>query len=605
MPATAPRGKGHARTNTVEIQESARLELVIPQASDLDISQAISKTLEDSSKPAATYAGGIPAVATIAQRDSLFYDETLPVFVVLQILIPLEESLYESYLSRLAVSLEVAAVDGQKRQTDYGGKGHEQLHLLFQTVVDEKETQRILLGDDSQRLAIWKLEVPLGHPRARLNNPRVIFTASTTIRPTELQKSVIEDEYITSRQPVGLNLLESFSDDPYLSSIAPRLSASRVSRVIPVTQAPQQALRPFGYASKRSFNIYPAINIRLRYSRIFSGTKQTIIASLDLEVTPFGDCDVTIESVDIALSGGRADALEDISSSTLPIECRPRDDITFLYTLTQTDLLPTSSDPIPIPSNSPVRPISVSLRATAHLSSVCHPKIFTNWTTTVDFSPPPVTPSFPPTPGIQRTHRPPSLGSIIHGATVSSSTGIRPVYQPAQPSPNIAFTPPILSSPSFASFQNQESALGLTITFAGPSRVYVGEVFLWTVFVVNRSQRARKLALIVPPKRRKVGEGKVLPPRPAGDDATESVLDENVVYQTHRAQYLEPAELVPLVNDVRVGPLLPSACHTAELRFIALATGVLNVEGVRVVDLVTNETTDCRDLPSIVSVGKR
>lgn len=52
-------------------------------------------------------------------------------------------------------------------------------------------------------------------------------------------------------------------------------------------------------------------------------------------------------------------------------------------------------------------------------------------------------------------------------------------------------------------------------------------------------------------------------------------------------------------------PLLPSACHTAELRFIALATGVLNVEGVRVVDLVTNETTDCRDLPSIVSMGKR
>lgn len=473
-------------------------------------------------------------------------------FVVLQILIPLEESVYESYLARLAVSLEVAAVDGQKRQTEYG-KSQEQLHLLFQTVVDERETQRILLNDDSQRLAIWKLEVPLGHPRARLNNPRVIFTASTTIRPAEFQKPVVEDEYITSRLPVGLNLLESYSEDPYLSSVAPRLSASRVSRVIPVTQAPQQTLRPFGYASKRSFNIYPAINIRLRYSRLFSGTKQTIIASLDLEVTPFGDCDVTIESVDIALSGGRADALEDASSSRLPIECRPRDDITFLYTLIQTDILSTGSIPTPIPSNSPVRPISVSLKATAHLSDVCHPKIFTNWTTTVDFSLPTATPSFPPTPGMQRAHRPASLGSIIHGATVSASTGIRPAYQPAQPSPNIAFTPPVLSSPSFTNSQNPESVLGLTITFSGPSRVYVGEVFLWTVFVVNRSQRTRKLALIVPPKRRKVGEGKVLPPRPVGDDATEAVLEEGVMYQTHRAQYLEPAELVPLVNDVRVG----------------------------------------------------
>ena len=84
--------------------------------------------------------------------------------------------------------------------------------------------------------------------------------------------------------------------------------------------------------------------------------------------------------------------------------------------------------------------------------------------------------------------------------------------------------------------------------------MYVGEVFVWTVFVVNRSQRTRKLALIVPPKRRKAGEGKSLPPRPAGgEDVTEAVLDEAVVYQTHRAQYLEPAELVPLVNDVRVG----------------------------------------------------
>lgn len=72
----APRGKTHARTNTVEVQESARLELVIPQASDLDISEAIAKALGDDRKPAA---GGIPAVAAIAQRDSLFYGSRSPI----------------------------------------------------------------------------------------------------------------------------------------------------------------------------------------------------------------------------------------------------------------------------------------------------------------------------------------------------------------------------------------------------------------------------------------------------------------------------------------------------------------------------------------------
>lgn len=50
---------------------------------------------------------------------------------------------------------------------------------------------------------------------------------------------------------------------------------------------------------------------------------------------------------------------------------------------------------------------------------------------------------------------------------------------------------------------------------------------------------------------------------------------------------------------------MPSACHTTELSFVPLTTGLLTLEGVRVVDLNTNETTECKDLPSIVSVGKR
>ena len=52
-------------------------------------------------------------------------------------------------------------------------------------------------------------------------------------------------------------------------------------------------------------------------------------------------------------------------------------------------------------------------------------------------------------------------------------------------------------------------------------------------------------------------------------------------------------------------PLMPSACHTTELRFVPLTTGLLTLDGVRVIDMNTNETTECKDLPSIVSVGKR
>jgi len=49
--------------------------------------------------------------------------------------------------------------------------------------------------------------------------------------------------------------------------------------------------------------------------------------------------------------------------------------------------------------------------------------------------------------------------------------------------------------------------------------------------------------------------------------------------------------------------LSPGSCYTADLKFLALAAGVLSVESIRVVDLVTNETVDIRDLPSIVAVA--
>ena len=473
-------------------------------------------------------------------------------FIVLQILVPLSDELYAHYLARLAVSLEVTAVDGQRPAAAHAPRGQaDSVHMLFQTVVDEAATPRIAVGAAGARLAVWRVEVPLGHPRARLNNPRVLLTCAATLRPAELQKPLFEDDYMTARQPMGVNLLEPFAEDPFMAQASPRLSANRVSRVIPMTQAAQQAIRPIGYAAKRAFSIFPAINIRLRYSRIQSGNRQIVIASLDLEVTPYSECSVRINSVDIAVAGGSAVLIGDSPSTALPVTCRPRDDITFLYTLAQVDTNGETPASQSAPTNSQVRNISVSLEATAMVSDTCLPKIYTFWTTTVDFAPPPppATPHFPAHGGINRANRPPSLGAIVHGATIQASGGIRPGYGGgAALSPNVAFTPQI----GFPSAPASSEVMGLTVTFTGPSRVYVGEAFTWTVFVVNRSNRTRKLALIIPPKKKRAGEGKSLPAPPEGDPP-EPVIDETMVWQSHKARYLEPAELVPLVNDIRIG----------------------------------------------------
>lgn len=485
---------------------------------------------------------------------SNYVDEKLPVFVVLEILVQLDDTLFEHYLKRLAVSLEVTAIDARKAQHGHGGRVQETTHLLYQTTINEESNPRIQLEGKHRRLAVWKLDVPLGHPKSPLSNPRVVLTCSATLRPADAQKPQLEDEYIVSRQVPGINLLEPFAGDTDLGHIAPRLSASRVSRVIPVTHAPQQSLRPLGYAAKRGFGIFPAINIRLRYNRVQSGTKTTVVACLDLEVTTYGEYTVTIYNVAVSVAGGMATPLSPPPSETSPMICCPRDDTTILFALAPSDS--TSSSTTNMASTSTVRQLSVTLQATAHLSPHCNPEISTHWTTTVDFAPPP-NPRFPTHGGIQRAHRPPSLGSIVHGATVSSSSGIRPpTLHPPPISPGVVFTPPMnqgeWSGPGGSSSQ-AGCSLGLTFTFTGPPRVYVGEVFSWSVFVVNRSNETRKLLLIVPPKRKRTGSGKDLPPTPGGSAVAEAVVDEALVYQAQRNMHLDAAELVALVNNVGIG----------------------------------------------------
>lgn len=61
---------------------------------------------------------------------------------------------------------------------------------------------------------------------------------------------------------------------------------------------------------------------------------------------------------------------------------------------------------------------------------------------------------------------------------------------------------------------------------------------------------------------------------------------------------------MPLLLMVMSRHLVPGACYTADIKFIALTAGVLSVEGLRIIDLATNETTDIRDLPAIVATDE-
>jgi len=456
--------------------------------------------------------------------------------------------------------------------------------------------------DEGRILIVWKLSVLLVRPRLRLQNPKVVFGTVANLKPAEqLESHKLREEYLPSQVPSGMNLLEAFGDDPAMKGVKPRLSALRVSRVTPAALTPRDFVRPLKNIARKSFKVYPAINARVRYSRPNSTPSDPlVIAMLDIDITQFASSEVSITKVEANLNGGSTTDLN-FSGMSLPIQASPQDDITFLYRLIPSD--------IDISAKSTVRMLDITIHATAKIAPNSQPVIRMHWTTSLDFTPP-INPGFAPiTPPIQRAHRPAqlSIGTLSTDTvpTVASLAATRPDALPAI---------------DIQTSTQRDSAIpdfGVTMTFTGSSPdqpIYQGDMFTWSVFIVNRSDRPRKLALMVVPKRRRA-EARVTRP-PSGSyggisngkrdpRVADAVVDENIVHAMQRSSALDVPEVVCLSTDTRVGPLSPLACYEVELKFRALKVGVLGVEAVRVVDMGSNEHVDVKDLPSVVCLARQ
>ncbi|RDW94578.1 hypothetical protein BP5796_00341 [Coleophoma crateriformis] len=575
---------------SLEFVESSILDTLIPLSTSLDIEDALKGSVERLDE------GHDSPLAAIPRRQALFFDETVNVYVILQTPY-FDERTLRSYLGRLIITLEAQVVNTVAENYE----GAPPSETVYTGSVQDTEDPIIVVqgpneaGSEGHILVVWKMSAFLGRPRLRLQNPSIVFAASASLKPAEqLEADALKEEYLPSQMPSGLNLLEAFSNELVLGSVKPHLSALRVSRVAPLTQAAKDLRRPLKNMSRRTFRVYPAINARVRYSRPSTTPKTPcVITSLDVDITPYANCTITLTEVNVTMSGGFVEDLNHVQGLSLPIDCRPQDDVTFLYRV--------EPDGMDLTNRSQLRTLEISVLAVVDLvEGVCQPIISMKWTTSLDFTPP-VNPGYgPPTQPIVRQHRPSqlSLGSSFDNIpTVSSFAAGRPDS---------------LLSMEFTTRQERTSSIpdfGVTMTFTGPSAentIYPGKRFNWSVFVVNRSDRSRKLAIAAIPRRKRM-ETRVTRPLSTGYGSSQkdvkvadAVLDENIVYAMQRNSILDSAEVVCLSTDIRVGPLAPSACHTVELTFIALKEGIVSFDAVRVVDLGTQEHVDIKDLPNII-----
>ena len=292
---------------------------------------------------------------------------------------------------------------------------------------------------------------------------------------------------------------------------------------------------------QRDFRAIPAITSRVRYSRgsTVSG-KPTVLASLDIETATFFDLNIRIHAVQMKLSEGSTEDLNHGSEPLLPMTCRPRDNITFLFRLVSGEVF---SDPINTKSNS--RTLDVSIDAIVLASETCRPRIQMRWRTAVDFSTS-LNPTFgAPSQPLLRNRRPAniSMAQVTSNEFGAPETGQAPITDDGR-----------------RELAASISDLGVSITFTAPREVYVGEPFCWDVFVVNRSNRPRKLAL-TPLLKRKKADPRIHLSKPSASPIggrqklgiADAVVDESDVYATQRNASKDAVEIIGLNNDLKIG----------------------------------------------------
>ncbi|RCI15457.1 hypothetical protein L249_3575 [Ophiocordyceps polyrhachis-furcata BCC 54312] len=571
--------------------------------------------------------GSKRSLDSVKQRESFFFDETVHVLLLLKTPWRPDDEL-RAQLRRLTISLEARIINSNvpgrdsvpAEETIYSGTVQDVSNTLV-TIVEHYQD-----GSDNSKAGryvyvAWKQPVFLARPRVRPLSPSVVFSASASVGPRPKSEQDAQDAvgYLPSGLPGSINLLESLSTDTALGDVKPRLSASRVSRVAPMMKRQRDSVTQIRAQPQLRLPILPVLHTRIRFSRPNSAPPSpAIVALLEIDFTSHCDSEILLDNISLLTADGTVENLNDETAMKLPLPCVAHDNVTFLYLIK-----PHQPEGVGLKALS--GDLHITIKASVQVEpGVCLPELIMTWHAALDFTMP-VNPSFAASveTGIQRSHRPSQLSigsssSNIHNNNTTAPTTATPFATPfvglaSQPDSLPSMGAPVANTTTTSNTTTTVQDLGITMSFAGPSKpIHPGDVFLWTVLVVNRSEVGstsrppRKLALVAIPRRRRNENLRPLRPpstasRRRGEaEVADAVVDENVLHAMQRSASADVPDVVCLSPDTRVGPLSPGACHVVELQFLALREGVLGIEAIRIVDVNSQEHVDIRDLPTIV-----
>lgn len=323
-----------------------------------------------------------------------------------------------------------------------------------------------------------------GRPRIRLQTPAIIFKLSASLQaPPQTGNSNLADLCLSSGVPLLLNLLQPLQEDASLKGLtAQRSGLWKSSTSIPLTRPVRSDGLPLKAIARRPFRAVPAISAKMRFHPAHSVSGAwSLTASLEIDIPGFAQSAIHLNLVDVRFADGFDQDVLPKRFMKLPVVCQPRDNIVFIYHLANSCELAETEAMAP-----PPRLLDIVVDAVVAFSATCRPRIELRWGTNVEF---PVAYNSiygRPNSSTQRANR--SIGfsnssasggkaSILHLNSTSSAKAS-------------------LESTSTIS----RTEMGITVTFTAVGNVVVGHPFHWDVFIINRSDKVRKLAMAVIPE---------------------------------------------------------------------------------------------------------
>ncbi|ODQ81263.1 hypothetical protein BABINDRAFT_7075 [Babjeviella inositovora NRRL Y-12698] len=496
-------------------------------------------------------------------RKVTFFDETITGYLHLT-----DEVMgFGNHVADASIYIDLAVIpdSAQTHNPEFHIKSIEltKTDLLFSSEVN--------LKGKTSFATVWKFALPILYPKKKVASPQVFASIVLTLRNAPGASAGVR---AGAHDVSDINSSNILSDLQFL--ILDKRRASKLvsfSRPQVLTALPddvtleQQTATESTLTASVKLPVYPALIMRLKSTKSV-GRDNVLFSTLELEsskeLMKIGVA-LDILNVETTFTDGR---LEEFlpGGFTYPVSFLPSDILNFTYKLHHD-------------SSGSVKPICIKITSIARsfdpFSSSVHAtfgsEIVTSWATNVDFGITPPAAKKPPRLATSRKNRLRSSSDLQKPLRLSSS------------SLNVAI--PRSGNPLLA---------GLVITFSGQTDVRIGEVFRWKVQAINKSPNRLNLSLYI--QARDMFE-KSQPRLPGLDFAA---YPAPALQKMYNAIKLVPQGILPLANDIKIGPLDPGAVYETTVELIAIERGIFNLEGVRIIDIASGEGFDCGKLLEVV-----